>query len=35
MRASFQVVGILTEAYALRRYSNELERRQREFIGED
>jgi CIC family chloride channel protein len=32
--ATHRVVGILTEAYALRRYSSELERRQREFMGE-
>ena len=29
-----QVVGLLSEAYALRRYSQELELRRRELIGE-
>ena len=29
-----RVIGILTEAYVLRRYSAELERRRREIIGE-
>lgn len=33
-RASRHVIGILSEAYALRRYTNELERRRREFMGE-
>jgi CIC family chloride channel protein len=27
------VLGLLTEAYALRRYSAELERRRQEFVG--
>ena len=31
---SRRVVGLLSEAHALRRYSSELERRQREFMGE-
>ncbi len=30
-----QVIGLLTEAYALRRYAAELERRRKELIGED
>ncbi len=29
-----QVIGLLTEYYALRRYSEELERRRRELAGE-
>jgi CIC family chloride channel protein len=29
-----KVIGLLTEAYALRRYSAELEVRQRELLGE-
>jgi CIC family chloride channel protein len=29
-----QVIGILTEAYALRRYAQELERRRRDIVGE-
>jgi len=28
------VVGLLTEAYALRRYSEELDRRRRELLGD-
>jgi chloride channel protein, CIC family len=30
-----RVIGLLTEAYALRRYSAELERRRRELVGEE
>jgi chloride channel protein, CIC family len=33
--ASRRAIGILTETYALRRYTTELERRRREFMGED
>ena len=29
-----EVIGLLTEAYALRRYSSELEQRQQEILGE-
>jgi CIC family chloride channel protein len=29
-----RVIGLLTEAYALRRYSAELERRRQEMIGD-
>jgi chloride channel protein, CIC family len=29
-----RVIGLLTEAYALRRYSEELERRRRELVGD-
>jgi CIC family chloride channel protein len=32
--ADRRVVGLLTEAFALRRYSAELERRRREMIGD-
>lgn len=32
--ASRRVLGILSETYALRRYSSELDRRRREFMGE-
>ena len=31
---SRRVIGLLTEAYALRRYSEELDRRRRELSGE-
>jgi CIC family chloride channel protein len=31
---SRRVVGLLSEAHALRRYSSELDRRRREFMGE-
>jgi len=30
-----RVIGLLTEAYALRRYTAELERRRKELIGDD
>jgi CIC family chloride channel protein len=30
-----RAVGLLTEAYALRRYSAELERRRQELVGKD
>jgi len=30
-----RVIGLLTEAYALRRYAAELERRRRELVGEE
>ncbi len=30
-----RVIGLLTEAYALRRYAAELERRRRELIGDE
>jgi chloride channel protein, CIC family len=30
-----KVIGILTEAYVLRRYAAELERRRRELVGEE
>jgi len=33
-RESPRVIGLLTEAYALRRYSEELEMRRRELLGE-
>jgi CIC family chloride channel protein len=33
-RDNRNVVGLLTEAFALRRYSDELERRRKELIGE-
>jgi CIC family chloride channel protein len=33
-RDSRKVIGILTEQYALRRYSEELERRRKELSGE-
>jgi CIC family chloride channel protein len=33
-RDNRHVVGLLTEAFALRRYSDELERRRKELIGE-
>jgi CIC family chloride channel protein len=29
-----EVIGLLTEAYALRRYSGELEQRRQEILGE-
>ncbi len=32
--ANRRVVGLLTEAYVLRRYADELERRRREILGE-
>lgn len=34
-RTDRRVIGVLTEAYALRRYAAELERRRKELIGED
>jgi CIC family chloride channel protein len=33
-RETRQIVGILTEQYALRRYNEELEQRRRELFGE-
>jgi CIC family chloride channel protein len=33
-RETRRVIGLLTEAYALRRYSEELDRHHREAIGE-
>ena len=33
-RADRHVIGLLTEAYALRRYSEELELRRKELLGE-
>jgi CIC family chloride channel protein len=33
-RETLQVIGMLTEQYALRRYSEELDRRRRDISGE-